>query len=176
MSLLEPNQIQLDKIKKDGLRPGIIVGFINNRKVLMFFKRDYKIWMLPQGGIKNGENAQDAIKREIREEIVYELSDMELNERRLLLNQNLVFHNTKHGEKQLETSTGEKIDMIGKSFFFYAIPLEKIEIEIEKGEFDDYYWADYKEAKYLVKVMNIRNKAKLIDKFLDTLKEKGIIE
>ena len=65
----DPTQKQLEEIRKEGYKPGVVSCFVNNGNLLMMFKREYNLWMLPQGGIANQENAEQALDRQIQEEL-----------------------------------------------------------------------------------------------------------
>lgn len=171
-----PTKAKLDEIRKEGYRPGIVGAFINKKKILFFFKQEYRLWMLPQGGIETNEEIYETLQRELTEEVGADLVGDNLKNCTLVFYEKLLFHETKHGEKKLKTQDGSEIDMIGKSYFFYTIQTDKTKLDINKVDFDDYCWADYKTAKYLVKIMNIRKKAQIMDSFLDILKKKGVVQ
>lgn len=51
-------------------RPSVVGVFINSKKdVLVALRSDTKTWQFPQGGIEKGEKAEDALYREMKEEI-----------------------------------------------------------------------------------------------------------
>ncbi len=58
-----------DKLSKP-YRPCIVGVFINHQKqVLVALRRDKQTWQFPQGGVENGESFEEALFREMQEEI-----------------------------------------------------------------------------------------------------------
>ena len=62
-------------ISKDKLqfRPAVYAVIINNRKVLLLDTRSTRKLFLPGGGVNLGERIEDALKREVKEEVGIEI-------------------------------------------------------------------------------------------------------
>ena len=55
---------------------GVIIA--KNKKVLLAKRRDYPLWNLPGGGVNTGENPNEAVKREVLEEIGAQVEKIKL--------------------------------------------------------------------------------------------------
>jgi putative (di)nucleoside polyphosphate hydrolase len=53
------------------LRPGVVAVFTNKLGQVLLFERTDRpgIWQFPQGGVEEGETFEDALTREVREEV-----------------------------------------------------------------------------------------------------------
>ena len=68
-----------DVIDKNGYRANVGIVLMNQQKELFFAKRRYQSgWQFPQGGIKLGETPENAMYRELLEEIGLTKNDTEL--------------------------------------------------------------------------------------------------
>src|ERR1700728_1712200 len=66
-------------IDEDGFRHGVGIILVNSRRQVFIAKRIGKsAWQFPQGGIKNHETSEEAMFRELREEIGLEVSDVKV--------------------------------------------------------------------------------------------------
>lgn len=166
----------LDEKRKEGFRPGVVGCFVNDEKILLFFKRDYNLWMLPQGGINNGEDMMGALKREMKEEVGEKFIDKWISEPVLIMEDEIEFNKKRHGDRELKTDAGEEVMMIGKYYYYLVIPVEDQEIDISETEFDEAVWVDYRKAMFLAKRIYQTNKRDALIKVLSKMKEKGFIE
>src|SRR3989338_6967814 len=64
-----PSLDYIEAARLQGLRPGATVCLINGQRLLMFYQKEYALWQIPQGGILQGEAVDEAIKREMTEEL-----------------------------------------------------------------------------------------------------------
>jgi putative (di)nucleoside polyphosphate hydrolase len=96
-------------IDKDGFRHGVGIILVNAKRQLFLAKRIGKpAWQFPQGGIKEDETPEDAMFRELEEEIGLKPEDVQIlaSTRRWLryrLPKRLIRHHTKPlciGQKQ----------------------------------------------------------------------------
>jgi 8-oxo-dGTP pyrophosphatase MutT (NUDIX family) len=171
-----PEKEQINEIRKTGFKPGVVCCFVNDRKLLFLFSKEYNIWMLPQGGIDNNETPEAAIYREMAEELgekfVKNISEI----KELVHADELEFSNNKRFDKFLKTDEGEELRMLGKFYFFFVIETKNQLSDISSTEFDQVFWVNYTQAKYLTSKMYIPNKAEIISKVLDIIRKKGYIE
>ncbi len=175
LALKDPSLAELDKIREKGLRPGIVACFVNDKKLLMVLKREYNLWLMPQGGISNGETPQTAILREMTEEMGKSFIDNIAGEGELLYEEGLFFSEKIHGERELQTDSGKVLTMTGKHYFFYVLPTKTQEVILSDTEFDDYFWMPYSAAKFITTKMYVKNKGEIILKVLELLKVRGFI-
>lgn len=173
--MVSPDLAQLNEIRKLGFKPGVVGLVLFEKKLLFFFKKEYGIWLFPQGSLNNNEKLEDGLARKMSEELSEEFYATCTTKNELIHIEEMEFANPKPSSGELYTDDGQEIAMKGKVYFFYKVDASLEHIDIEKTEFDDYFWLDYKGAKYITEKMNIRNKAKIIDKVLEKLKEKDYI-
>lgn len=66
-------------IDTDGFRPCVGIVVINSKKQLLWARRTHQnSWQFPQGGLKNNESPEDAMYRELHEEIGLRKNDVKL--------------------------------------------------------------------------------------------------
>ena len=166
---------EIDEIRKKGLRPQVVCFCVNEGSVLLLHKSEYKMWMVPQGGIDNKESAEKAIYRELSEELGSTFIDSIVGKPVYLGEGEVAFNEKLYGDRDLETDSGEKIVMKGKKYFYFAVEINSKNVKIEKVEFDDLFWLDYQAARYLLEKTKQLNKKLLNVKILDILKDKLLI-
>lgn len=132
----------IDKVRAGGFRPEVVGCFINNKKVLFMYAREHDLWQFPQGGIKNKESIENAIKREMFEELDPAfVGDCRLNE--------IFYHDQirfKNFDKTLQLDNGKPIKIIGKEYIFIRIEAPNPRINITNTQFDDHKWCNRQEA------------------------------
>ncbi len=165
-----PDLAQLNEIRKLGFKPGIVGLVMRDNKLLFFFKKEYGIWMFPQGSLNNNETLEDGLNRKMAEELTEEFYKTCTTNNELIHIEEMEFANPKASSEVIKIDDGQEYALKGKVYFFYKIDTQTEHLDIEKTEFDDYFWLDYKAAKYITDRMNIRNKAKIIEKVLEKLK------
>ena len=155
-----PSLEEIDTIRKTGLRPGVVGCFLHDKKILFLFKEEYNLWQLPQGGIDNQESIEQAIVREMNEELGNDFAaSLKVNS---LIGDNLVnFPAHNKNSRELKTDAGNNIFMEGKKYFFIAIDTDISDLDINKTEFDDYRWLDYEEAIELTSTIYQRGKQRV---------------
>ena len=59
-------------LDRDGFRPNVGIILVNERNEVFWGKRIREhAWQFPQGGIKRGESPEQAMYRELQEEVVF---------------------------------------------------------------------------------------------------------
>lgn len=128
-------------IDQDGFRQGVGIILVNAKRQVFLAKRIGKeAWQFPQGGIKEAESPEEAMYRELKEEIGLQADDVKIlsSTRRWLryrLPKRLVRHHSKPlciGQKQkwflLQlTSNDKRIDLMAT----------------DSPEFDSWAWVSY---------------------------------
>lgn len=172
----EPTIEQLDKIREAGFRPGVVACILHNNKLLMFYKKDHKLWQLPQGGIDTTEVPLAALKREVETELGADLfANLDFSNALYLLTDKMEFKPGRHAIGTIETTTGKEINMLGKEYFFYALNAKSDQVNISQSEFDEFFWVSYKEGFFLADKMYQKGKKRITQKVLNKLLELKLI-
>jgi len=166
----------LDEIRKQGLRPTIVGCFVNDKKVLLVFHEEYNLWQLPQGGVGNNEEAEKALQRELREELGEDLVMYAKRKPNYMGRDQIVFKESKHGMRELQTDDGKPVKMQGKCYLFYAIEVPVTQLDMEASEFDNYKWVSYDSALATAEEIYQPGKQRITQKAIELLNEQGFIE
>jgi len=67
-----------DVIDKDGFRANVAIVLMHGPKVFLGRRTGGRGWQFPQGGVREGETPQDALYRELAEEVGVERDSVEL--------------------------------------------------------------------------------------------------
>lgn len=171
-----PTLEKLNQVRKEGFRPGVVACIVNQKRVLLFYKEEYKLWMLPQGGIENGQDPIEALKKTLSEELGSGFSDnLKYNEVIFLDTDRMEFKPGRHSLKKMEDENGQEITMIGKEYYFCVIPSSKEQVSIKETVYDDYFWLNYKEASFIADRIYQKGKRRVTLKILDRLYKESII-
>ena len=174
--MLDLTQQEIDDVRKSGYRPQVIGVLINNRRALFMYRKEYDLWMFPQGGIDNGENLETAFWREMSEELGEEFIS-KFNQHLIFIIENQsTFPPAKQGSRSLTTDTGRDVFMKGKVYFALAAESSTDKLDVSKTEFDDYKWANYKDAKKLVAKIYQRGKQRITREIVEQLRSKALIK
>lgn len=165
----------VNNVRKLGLRPEVVCFFVNGGSLLLFHKSEYNLWMTPQGGIDCKESVEDAIVREVSEEVGAEFIKNFTGNPVFIGEGDVEFSEVLYGDRDLITDSGEKVLMKGKKYFYFAINVKNRELIIKNVEFDDYFWLDYIAVKFLFSKNKQANKRKLNLDMLEILKERKLI-
>jgi len=172
-----PNLIKIDNIRKDGFRPGVVACVINNKKVLMFYKNDHRLWQLPQGRIENKENPADALKRNLIHEVGSNLvKHLDFKDIMFIDSDKMEFKPGRHEMETMFDDSGKEIKMMGKEYLFFVINSSENKIDIKKSKFDQYFWLTFREAYFLADRMYQKGKRRITIKILNKLNELDLIE
>ena len=118
--------------KKFNFRVGAFILDLSNNYILLHKKKNSNYWMLPGGRLEYGESTDDAIKREIREEL-----GLDVNPKLVLITENFFSYN----EEEVH-----EID-----FDFICQYEEKVNIEHEfsglEGEYLIFKWVNKENIK-----------------------------
>jgi 8-oxo-dGTP pyrophosphatase MutT (NUDIX family) len=172
----KPTAENLDQVRKEGFRPGIVACLVNQERVLLVYKEEYQLWMLPQGGIENKEDPLEALHRTIREELGENFSSQIKYEETVFLDTDrMEFKPGRHSLKSLQDDQGNHVQMIGKEYYFCFVPSLGEHLEISETEYNDYFWLKYQEAKFIADRMYQKGKRRITLKVLEKLKQEGYI-
>ncbi|HRZ85492.1 MAG TPA: NUDIX domain-containing protein [Candidatus Paceibacterota bacterium] len=117
-------------------------------------KLHWKGWEFTKGGVENGENLVEAVKREIKEECG--LKTLKIKK-----------YNLK-GKFRYDKKTLEDRQYIGQSYNLFSAQVKnKIKkVKIDKREHSDYKWVDYNTAIKILTWENQRKALRLVNDFL----------
>ena len=141
MSPPSPGTGSENVIDSDGFRPNVGIIIFNDNGQLLWAKRlGQDAWQFPQGGVQHNESPEQALLRELNEEVGLEPHDVEIiactdNWLRYRLPRHLIRQNSHPvciGQKQ-------------KWFLLRLVSdTEKIRFDVsEKPEFDHWRWVSY---------------------------------
>jgi 8-oxo-dGTP pyrophosphatase MutT (NUDIX family) len=167
---------KLDKDRQAGFRPGIVCCIVWQKQLLVFYKKDYGIWLLPQGGIENKETAVDAFVEEFREELGEGLLKNCKKDLAFIGEGEIKFSPTSKAIRELHTDEGEKCKMIGKKYYFFVVETLSADVAISETDFDDFVWASAVQAKFLFDKNYQTNKRELTLNALEQLTKRGLVE
>lgn len=135
--------------------------FVNEGKILFVYKKKYNLWQLPQGGVDNQETLEQALWREMTEELGEQFVQAAQKELKLLGENQIKFPARTQGTRELKTDQGQSVHMKGKKYFFILTKTNQGRLDLTQTEFDDYRWVPFSEAESLVKTIYQKNKQKI---------------
>lgn len=128
-------------IDSDGFRPNVGIVIANTQGQVLWARRvGQDAWQFPQGGIQSDEQAEDALFRELHEEVGLSPDDVEIlactrGWLRYRLPQRLV----RRGRKPLCIGQKQKWFLLRMLAADEAVQVDAC----EKPEFDDWRWVSY---------------------------------
>jgi 8-oxo-dGTP pyrophosphatase MutT (NUDIX family) len=171
-----PTLKDLNEVRKTGFRPSVICCCINDKKVLLMYKKEFSMWMFPQGGVNNKEEINQAALREITTELGQAVRANCVEDDILVFGDDQIeFLPEKQIPDGLQTDEGVVQKMLGKKYYFCAIASKSDVINIGETEFDDHYWLEYQPAMFLAKKVHQPGKKRITMKALNLLKELDLI-
>lgn len=131
----------MDTIDKHGFRPNVGIILADGRGHLLWAKRiGRNAWQFPQGGIDAGENPEQALFRELYEEVGLEAVDVEvLAQTQGWLHYRLPYRYIRHDSRPL--CVGQK-----QKWFLLRLTGSEERIRFDRGhkpEFDRWRWVSY---------------------------------
>lgn len=128
-------------IDRDGFRSNVGIIVCNDRARLLWARRaGQDAWQFPQGGIEPDETAEDALFRELKEEVGLDPGDVEiLGATRDWLRYRLPKRYIRHGQKPL--CIGQK-----QVWFMLRLVGRDDEVQLDGSdypEFDSWRWVSY---------------------------------
>lgn len=129
-------------VDADGFRPNVGIVITNRRAQVLWARRvgGHDAWQFPQGGINDGESPEEALYRELYEEVGLQEDDVRILGRtkgwlRYRLPRRLRRHNSTPG------FVGQK-----QKWFLLEMLSEDAAVDVTLGpkpEFDDWAWVTY---------------------------------
>jgi len=173
----KPTISQLDNHRREGFRPGAILCLVSEGRILLVFKKEHKLWQLPQGRIANREEADLAIRRIAEDELGRDYCRNIIYEQAVIADfDQMEFKPGRHEVEELVDDQGISIPMRGKVYFFVVLPCSHENLDITKTQYDQFYWMSYQEASFLAQRIYQHGKKRITVKILDKLKETGVIK
>ncbi len=129
-------------IDSEGFRANVGIVLANDREQVLWARRARQpdAWQFPQGGINQGEKPEEALYRELHEEVGLQPADVELvAATQGWLRYRLPRHLIRHRQKPL---------CVGQKQKWFLLRLRESEGRIrfdttERPEFDDWRWVSY---------------------------------
>lgn len=174
--MITPSLTQIDSARIDGFRPQVVGCFIHANKLFMFHEKKYDLWQLPQGGIENKETIENAIAREMAEELGDDFFDLAIKSYTLMGSNSVKFPPEHRGGRDLSTDNGQQVEMRGKWYYFIAIQTTANDVNIDKTEFDDYKLLSYDKAVQLTESIYQKGKKRITLLAIDLMKQNKLIE
>lgn len=173
----KPSIEKLDLHRKEGFRPGVVACLVHDKKILLVYKKDYKLWQLPQGGIENKEEPEAALKRMLGEELGEDfVKNVSFGDIKYVDEDQMEFKPGRHEVKQLSDDAGKEVPMLGKVYYFAALNVSTDELDIKKTQYDEHFWMSHMEANFLAEKIYQMGKRRITVKVLGILNNLGIIE
>ncbi len=167
----EPSLAELDKIRREGYRPGVVVCLINQEKLLMAYSVEHGLWQIPQGGIMGGESLMTALVRTVEEELGEEVASGVNLSLEIVGVDRVEFPPNKTEGKSIMTETGEELSMKGKHYFLAKSECLVTEFDMSKCVYGVVRWVGYKEALELASQIYQRGKRRMTETAIERLKE-----
>jgi putative (di)nucleoside polyphosphate hydrolase len=171
----QPSIAEIDQIRSKGFRPQIVGCFLNEKKILFLYKREYDLWQLPQGGIDNGEDLEVAYLREMTEEIGGGFINSCAKEILLFYADKIEFPSQTQDSRELKNDAGQAIFMKGKKYFFVRVDATKRDVDIANSEFDDFQWLSFEDGLILSDKIYQVGKKRITIGVLNKLRELGLL-
>lgn len=128
-------------IDSEGFRPNVGIVICNRKGQLLWAKRiGQSAWQFPQGGVRATETLEDAMYRELNEEVGLVQKDVVLlHQTSDWLHYRLPQHFIRHNQDPL--CIGQK-----QKWFLLGLECEDSRVELSRSgtpEFDDWRWVSY---------------------------------
>lgn len=166
---------KVDQDRKDGYRPSVMMLLTCNKKLLMFFAKEYQQWVFPQTGIENGETFEQSLIRLINDEVGTYIIDKFTEPLTLIGEKRSAFPNRVQGSKDMRTDDGQEVIMIGKMYYIFSGGISDTRVDISKSIFADAFFVNAKEAEFVFTNMPQVNKKEVFLYALKALIAKGFI-
>lgn len=169
-----PTLEEIDAVRASGYRPEVVGCFLHNKKILFVFNKTHKLWQFPQGGIDNGESVNDAIMREMTEELGSSFVS-HVKKKQFVGENQVQFPSHSKNSKELKTDSDTDIYMHGKKYYFIAMQVDTEDLHIQETEFDKSKWVDYLGANRLVRTIYQKGKKRITVNAIEQLHALGLI-
>ncbi len=172
-----PTIKKLDEVRLTGYRPTVVVCFVNARKTVLFFKKEYRLWLLPQSGIDAKDSPEKSAGKLISEELGANYLKKCEKSLEYLGEDQVEFLPEKQTGEEMELSDGsKKIKIVGKHYYFYAVNVNTDEVTLSDTIYDEYYWLESKPALALSSKIYQPGKRRITMKAINLLKEKNLVD
>ena len=169
-----PSLTDIDAIRRRGFRPVVVACFLCAGKLLFVFKKEHELWLLPQGGVENGETIETALAREMMEELgsaFANRADIPV----FIGEDALTFPTKNQGSRDLKTDAGTAVHMIGKHYFFLGITVHRTELTLADTEFQDARWVTRLEGKNMAETIYQVGRRRITEHALELLQQANLI-
>ncbi len=171
-----PNQKELNDSRKEGFKPAVITCLLNNKQLLFFYKKEHRLWQLPQCSIKNLEDPIETVRRNIEEDLGKSFLTTCNPLFSLVGFDQIEMLPGKTKETEIATDEGGSVKMMGKKFYFFVVQTNARDLDIGETQFDDYLWCKAKAAVYIAGTIHQPGKKRVTSKIVSLLKDGKLIE
>lgn len=155
-----------DLARKKGLRPVVVACIVSQKRILFVYKKAYSLWLLPQGGIEPKETPENAIKRELSEELGSFAKKIDYRSLRVITQDKIYFPKEHQGKRELYTKEGDSVFMKGKLYYLVRLYAKTRDLDITESEFEKYRWVTLEESQNLVRHIYQKGKQRITKKAL----------
>src|SRR3989344_7693329 len=123
--------------------------------LLLKRKLHWRGWEFPKGGVNQGKNFDEAIKRELKEETGQ-------------FPPNIQQHDFS-GKYLYKKEFRDRGKIIGQTFSLYSAEIKNSEIALDEKEHSDYLWPSYSEAHKRLTYQNQKRSLEIVNNFLQNI-------
>lgn len=168
----EPNLGELEAIRREGFRPGVIACLIKDKKVLITYVTEFSLWQIPQGGVQVDQTLPGALLETIKDELGSDVAHHIDVNMELVGEDRMEFPDS--GGKKFE-SRGGLVLMKGKHYYIVAAKAHGGEFDLRKSEVNIARWVNFAEGIELKDQIYQKGKRRVTEAALKLIKEKGYI-
>ncbi len=113
-------------------------------------------WEFIKGGLKSREKKENAVAREVKEEIGYKIKNM--------IKFNL------SGKYRYNKKLLDRKQFLGQTYNLFAVEADDKKIKLDKKEHDNYKWLKFSDAYKILSWPNQKKCLKIVDIYINSVK------
>jgi 8-oxo-dGTP pyrophosphatase MutT (NUDIX family) len=170
-----PDAADLKSIWDSHWRPNVVLCITRGERLLLCFSAEHNLWQLPQGGVEPGETLEEALTRELSEEIGFEFASACCLPSRFIGRDRIEFPSPTTVTSRPSDRAAEQIAIRGKVYFFSHLAAGEIDVSLSHSQFDDCKWCNYQEAYDIFDALCQSGKRRVSLNALSLLKRFGLV-